>query len=99
MKSATGLIVNHTLAIDIVLAEEQLIGKNTKFSSLTGVARVLKMKFGVILTERSGMGISWDEEQPPTYEDVPVSPPGYTALEEYNGEPIPREGLGRLEEI
>lgn len=98
VKSATGLMVNHTLAIDIVLAEEQLIGKNTKFSSLTGVARVLRMKFGVILTERSGMGISWDEEQPPTYEDVPVSPPGYTALEEYHGEPIPCEGLGRLEE-
>ena len=82
----------------MVLAEEQVMGKNMKFSSLTGVARVLKMKFGVILTERSGMGISWDEEQPPVYEDVPVSPPGYAALEEYSGEPIPWEGLGHLEE-
>lgn len=95
--SATGLIVNHTLVLEMVLVEEQLVGKNTKFSSVTGVARVLKMKFNVILTERSGMGISWDEEQPPIYEDVPVSPPGYHALEDYDGEPIPSEGLSRLE--
>lgn len=98
VKSATGLAVDHTLVLEMVLAEEQVMGKNMKFSSLTGVARVLKMKFGVILTERSGMGISWDEEQPPVYEDVPVSPPGYAALEEYTGEPIPCEGLGHLEE-
>lgn len=98
VKSATGLTVDHSLVLEMVLAEEQVTGKNKKFTSLTGVARVLKMKFGVILTERSGMGISWDEEQPPIYEDVPLSPPGYTALEEYNIEPIPFEGLGRLEE-
>jgi hypothetical protein len=23
------------------------------------------------------MGIAWDEEQPPLYEDVPISPPTY----------------------
>ncbi|MCJ1426005.1 hypothetical protein MMC29_003907 [Sticta canariensis] len=98
VKSATGLTVDHTLVLEMVLAEEQLVGKNTKFSSLTGLARVLKMKFGIILTERSGMGISWDEEQPPIYEDVPVRPPGYAALGEYDGEPIPSEGLHRLDE-
>ncbi|MCJ1467331.1 hypothetical protein MMC07_005955 [Pseudocyphellaria aurata] len=99
VKSATGLTVEHAMVLEIVLAEEQLMGKNMKFSSLTGVARVLKMKFGVVMTERSGMGISWDEEQPPIYEDVPVSPPGYTALKEHHDEPIPYEGLSRLEDI
>ena len=29
------------------------------------------------VTERAGLGISWDEEQPPMYGDVPASPPSY----------------------
>jgi hypothetical protein len=40
------------------------------------------MQFTLVVTEKSGMGISWDEEQPPVYEDVPNSPPGYPRMEE-----------------
>lgn len=45
----------------------------------TGAARVLRMQFKVPLVERSGLGIAWDDEVPPTYEDVrSLSPPHYT---------------------
>lgn len=44
----------------------------------TGAARVLRMQFKVFLTERSGLGIAWDDEVPPTYQDVhTLSPPIY----------------------
>ena len=44
----------------------------------TGAARVLRMQFKLPLTERSGLGIAWDDEVPPTYEDVrTLSPPTY----------------------
>jgi hypothetical protein len=44
----------------------------------TGVARVLRMQFKVILCERSGLGVAWDDEVPPTYHTVgALSPPNY----------------------
>ncbi|ODV94674.1 hypothetical protein PACTADRAFT_81239 [Pachysolen tannophilus NRRL Y-2460] len=44
----------------------------------TGSARVLRMQFRIVLTERSGLGIAWDDEVPPTYQDVrALSPPSY----------------------
>lgn len=44
----------------------------------TGSARVLRMQFRLNFTERSGLGISWDEEVPPIYQDVQLlSPPSY----------------------
>ncbi|CCH45893.1 hypothetical protein BN7_5480 [Wickerhamomyces ciferrii] len=44
----------------------------------TGAARVLRMQFKIIITERSGLGIAWDDEVPPTYDDVStLSPPTY----------------------
>lgn len=47
--------------------------------SYTGVARVLRMQFKLVLTERSGLGIAWDDEVPPTYKDVSaLSPPTYS---------------------
>lgn len=46
------------------------------------------MHFNVVVTERAGLGISWDEEQPPLYEDVPLSPPNYQSNDLFD-EPIP----------
>ncbi|CCC71709.1 hypothetical protein NCAS_0I00410 [Naumovozyma castellii] len=44
----------------------------------TGAARVLRMQFRLNVTERSGLGISWDEEVPPIYQDVMAyGPPSY----------------------
>ena len=51
------------------------------------------MQFKIIVTERLGLGISWDEEQPPMYDDVPPSPPTYTNMDEYCGGPLPGDDL------
>lgn len=75
--SPNGLVVTHALVIELIIAEEWAQSKTPDKAIPTGAARVLRMQFAVMVTERSGMGISWDEEQPPMYEDVPPSPPWY----------------------
>lgn len=85
--SPTGLEVAHNLVLEIIVAEEQTagVGKGDR-AAPTGAARVLRMQFKLVLTERSGMGISWDEEMPPMYEDVPISPPGYMKMDDFAGD-------------
>lgn len=60
------------------------IGSNASATAIgvpTGSARVLRMQFKVNVTERSGLGIAWDDEVPPTYEDIrALSPPTYENL-------------------
>lgn len=75
--SQNGMSVRHNLVVEMVVAEEWAPMKKLSQATPTGAARVLRTQFHLLLTERSGMGISWDEEQPPVYEDVPVSPPTY----------------------
>jgi arrestin-related trafficking adapter 1 len=101
------LEVKHNLVIELIVAEEFCPNRNTKLITPTGAARVLRMQFNLLVTERSGLGISWDEEQPPVYNDVPASPPGYSTInggcemEDYNGSPLPElpdyEGLERMD--
>jgi len=89
--SPTGLNVTHALVIELVVAEEWAPNKKPTSATPTGAARVLRMQFLITVTERSGMGISWDEEQPPMYEDVPASPPIYklsSSLKNYDGPPL-----------
>ncbi|MCJ1389471.1 hypothetical protein MMC18_002328 [Xylographa bjoerkii] len=92
----TGLSITHNLVLELIVAEEIVSLKNTKLVTPTGTARVLRMQFVLILTERSGLGISWDEEQPPMYDDVPASPPSYAKMVDYEGEPLPDDELARL---
>lgn len=77
VESTSGLSVKHNLIIEMVVAEEWAPMKKLHQATPTGAARVLRTQFHIVLTERCGMGISWDEEQPPLYEDVPQSPPTY----------------------
>ncbi|KAJ8608966.1 hypothetical protein MRB53_039405 [Persea americana] len=77
VESPTGLAVTHALVVEMVVSEEWAPQKRPSQVTPTGAARVLRMTFNLVITERSGMGISWDEEQPPMYEDVPESPPLY----------------------
>ena len=84
--SPTGLSTTHNLVLEIVVAEEQTAAKGGKYAAPTGGARILRMQFKLVVTERAGMGISWDEEMPPMYEDVPNSPPGYTKMDDYEGD-------------
>ena len=86
VESPSGLSTTHNLIMEIIVAEEQTASKGGKYASPTGAARVLRMQFKLVLTERAGMGISWDEEMPPMYEDVPNSPPHYQHMEDYEGD-------------
>jgi len=72
----------------MVVSEEWAPLRKLNQPTPTGSARVLRTQFNLVVTERGGMGISWDEEQPPMYEDVPASPPGYANahIEEYPGD-------------
>ena len=98
VESPTGLAITHALVIELVIDEWFAPNKSPLRASPTGAARVLRMSFVVMITERSGMGISWDEEQPPMYEDVPPSPPMYAldapigdasaTIRDYTGPPL-----------
>ncbi|KAJ5587411.1 uncharacterized protein N7459_003176 [Penicillium hispanicum] len=100
-----GLEAKHNLVIELIVAEEFCPNRNTRLITPTGAARVLRMQFNLNVTERSGLGISWDEEMPPVYEDVPASPPGYTKLddtsvmEDYRGSPLPLPDYEELERM
>lgn len=53
----------------------------------TGITRLFRMRFKLNLTERSGFGISWDEEVPPQYNLVSTfSPPSYGDVLNVEGE-------------
>ena len=96
MESPTGFKVTHRLSMELVVGEEVAPAKRPNSWSATGTARVLRTQHALVVTERSGMGISWDEEQPPMYEDVPKSPPGYIKMDECNDieDPLRRLDLG-----
>ncbi|KAF2087859.1 hypothetical protein K490DRAFT_56440 [Saccharata proteae CBS 121410] len=78
VRAENGLEVKHFLVLEMVVAEEFSPDNKPSQVTPTGAARVLRTQFHLTLTERAGLGISWDEEQPPMYEDVPASPPTYT---------------------
>ncbi|ODV63151.1 Ldb19p ASCRUDRAFT_74533 [Ascoidea rubescens DSM 1968] len=57
------------------------ITDSTESGIPTGSARVLRMQFNLNVAERSGFGIAWDDEVPPTYEAVKsLSPPTYAEV-------------------
>ena len=86
VSNPTGLAVQHRILLELIVVEEIANAKHAKQWSATGSARVLRMAFTVIMTERAGQGVSWDDEIPPQYDDVPASPPGYSyaRIEEYD---------------
>ncbi|RMZ84859.1 hypothetical protein DV737_g968, partial [Chaetothyriales sp. CBS 132003] len=111
--SPTGMAVWHNMVIELIVAEEICPTKHSQLVTPTGAARVLRMQFGLVVTERAGMGISWDEEQPPMYEDVPASPPGYGSADrndgawgraemveyQYEGDPLEQTHLAQIGSI
>jgi hypothetical protein len=89
LKSGDGTEVSHVLVVEMIVSEEYAPIRNPKQVTPTGAARVLRMHFNIVLTERGGLGISWDEEAPPLYENVPASPPAYVNADLYDGPAIP----------
>lgn len=77
LKSRDGTEVSHQLMLEMVVSQECAPVGKASLVTQTGVGRILRMHFGTILTERGGIGISWDNEAPPIYQDVPPSPPHY----------------------
>jgi hypothetical protein len=43
-----------------------------------------------------GLGISWDQEMPPVYDDVPPSPPGYAKMEDVDVNSLSNEDRDEL---
>jgi len=100
------LEVKHNLVLELIVAEEFCSNRSNKLATPTGAARVLRMLFHLNLTERSGQGVSWDEEMPPVYGDVPASPPGYgggdeneSVMEDYSGSPLALPEYEDLERV
>lgn len=76
-KTADGTEVTHSLLLELIVSKEYAPEGKAHQATPTGTGRILRMHFGVVLTEHSGLGVSWDNESPPVYEDVPPSPPAY----------------------
>lgn len=76
-KTADGTEVSHSLLLELIVSKEYAPEGKADQATPTGTGRILRMHFGVVLTEHSGLGVSWDNESPPIYEDVPPSPPAY----------------------
>ncbi|CAK7214450.1 Endocytosis regulator [Sporothrix eucalyptigena] len=72
-----GTDVTHQLMIEMVVSQEWAPVNKPSMVTQTGVGRILRMHFTDILTQRGGIGVSWDNEAPPIYQDVPPSPPSY----------------------
>ena len=76
-RSRDGTEVTHQLMVEMVVSQEWAPVNKPNMVTQTGVGRILRMHFATMLTERGGIGISWDNEAPPIYQDVPPSPPAY----------------------
>ncbi len=70
-KSRDGTEVTHQLMVEMVVSQEWAPVNKPNFVTQTGVGRILRMHFATVITERGGIGISWDNEAPPIYQDVP----------------------------
>ncbi|CAL1185022.1 unnamed protein product [Candida parapsilosis] len=89
---------NNTSSPNLAPATSNTGSTNTQLSGVpTGAARVLRMQFKLPITERPGLGIAWDDEVPPTYEDVrALSPPTYQD-QTVNVLPPPIEGSSSMQ--
>jgi hypothetical protein len=95
VEAPNGLSVVHNLVLEMVVAEEWSPKGKPNQVTPSGAARILRTQFHLLLTERAGLGISWDEETPPVYEDVPASPPGYANMIDLDL----RDVEGQMEEL
>jgi arrestin-related trafficking adapter 1 len=76
-RSRDGTEVSHALMIEMVVSKEWAPLGKPHLATQTGTGRILRMHYHVLLTDCPGLGVSWDNEAPPVYQDVPPSPPAY----------------------
>lgn len=77
IKTDNGTEVTHSLLLELIVSKDYAQEGKTHQPNATGTGRILRMHFAVTLSEYPGMGVSWDNEAPPIYGDVPPSPPAY----------------------
>jgi hypothetical protein len=105
VEALSGVHVSHNLVVECIVLEEMYhpaVGSAKKGGGQyqrTGNARVLRMTFPVIVTERGGMGISWDEEIPPRYEDVAWNAPPTFAQSESSADAEHRDSMDEIEAL
>jgi arrestin-related trafficking adapter 1 len=99
MKSRDGSEVSHQLMVEMVVSQEWAPANKLNYVTQTGIGRILRMHFCSMLTERGGIGISWDNESPPIYQDVPPSPPSYCEETRLASEPAIDENIELLDGI
>jgi len=80
VEAPNGLKITHNLVLEMVVTEEWHPKNRPTQVTSTGAARILRTQFHLLLTNTPGLGIAWDEETPPVYEDVPPSPPQYAQM-------------------
>ncbi|EPY51560.1 endocytosis regulator [Schizosaccharomyces cryophilus OY26] len=67
----------YSLSIAHQLIFETIVVEEINARPVNSNARILRMKVNLPLTERGGLGVSWDEECPPMFSSVGPSPPPY----------------------
>lgn len=77
MKTPNGARVNHSLVLELILIKEIFPEGRPELAMRTGTARILSLPYRVLLTDESGMKPAFNEEIPPSYQDVFVHPPTY----------------------
>ncbi|KAM9883478.1 Uncharacterized protein C1F12.05 [Verticillium dahliae] len=93
-RSLDGTSVSHALMVEMVVSKERAPAGKPHLAAQTGTGRILRMQYHIMLTECAGLGVSWDNEAPPVYSDVPPSPPAYP-----NAQPIDYEALEMLDAL
>jgi hypothetical protein len=76
-KSKDGTEVTHSLVVEMIVSKEYAPVGKPQLATQTGTGRILRMHYAVNMTDYPGLGVSWDNESPPVYQDVPPSPPEY----------------------
>lgn len=77
-----GTVISHALHFELVVSKEYAPEGRPNQSAPTGTGRILRMTYNVTVTDHPGLGVSWDNEAPPMYDDVPPSPPEYPEEEQ-----------------
>jgi hypothetical protein len=80
-KSQDGTEVTHSLVVEMIVSKEYAPVGKPDMATQTGTGRILRMHYAVNMTDYPGLGVSWDNESPPVYQDVPPSPPDYPGEE------------------
>lgn len=76
-----GLEIKHEMVIEMVILEQFPDHCRSVHIGCIGDARILRMRFSLLVAKCRRLGLSWDEETPPPYAEAD-GPPHYERVEE-----------------